>query len=83
MKIVNFKVFMKIHNLKNDTMDESDLQRVFDYPIHPSDSGLDSDRGFVNKDDGSQGRSHWTCYIIKKINLTTSIVSVFSRINFY
>ena len=58
MKIVNFQDFMKIHNSKNDNMDESDQQRVFKYPIHPSDSGLDSDRGFVNKDDGSQGGSH-------------------------
>ena len=33
MKILNFKDFMKKHNLKNDTMNEGELQRVYNYPI--------------------------------------------------
>ena len=55
MKILNFKVFMKKYNLKNDTMNESELQSVYKYPIYPRDSKIYSDRGFVNIDNGSQG----------------------------
>ena len=32
-KILNFKDFMKKNNLKNDTMNESGLQRVYEFPI--------------------------------------------------
>ena len=35
MKILNFKVFMKKHNLKNITLNESELQRIYNYPIYP------------------------------------------------
>ena len=35
MKILNFKDFMKKYNLKNDTMNESELQKVYIYPIFP------------------------------------------------
>ena len=35
MKILNFKKFTKIYNLKDDTMNESELQRVYNYPIYP------------------------------------------------
>ena len=33
MKILNFKDFMKKYNLKNDTMNESELQRVYKYRV--------------------------------------------------
>ena len=65
MKVLNFKDFMKKYNLKNDTMNETQLQRVYDYPIYPRDSKIYSDKGFVNIDNGSQGGSHWTCFIVK------------------
>ena len=65
MKVLNIKDFMKKHKLKNDTMNESQLQKVFNYPIYPRDSILYSDKGFVNIDNGSQGGSHWTCFIVK------------------
>ena len=65
MKALKFKDFMKIYNLKNDTMDESDLQRVYNYPIYPRDSKIYSDKGFVNIDNGSQGGTHWTCFTVK------------------
>ena len=65
MKVLNFKDFMKKYNLKNDTMNESHLQRLYNYRIHPRDSNIFSDIGFVNVDDGSQGGSHWTCFIVK------------------
>ena len=35
MKILNFKDFMKKYNLKINTMNESELQRVYNYPIYP------------------------------------------------
>ena len=65
MKILTFKDFMKNYNLKNKTMNESELQRVYNYPIYPRDSKIYSDRGFVNIDNGSQGGTHWTCFIVK------------------
>jgi len=35
MKILNFKDFMKKYNLKNDTMNERQLQKIYNYPIYP------------------------------------------------
>ena len=60
MKIFSFKNFLKKYNLQKDTMNESELQRVFNYPIYPRDSKIYSDRGFAKIDNGSQGGSHWT-----------------------
>ena len=65
MKILNFKDFMKKCNLKDDTMNEFELQRVYNYPIYPRDSKIHSDKRFVNIDNGSMGGSHWTCFILK------------------
>ena len=65
MKVLNFKDFMKKYKLKNDTMNESQLQRVYIYPIYPRDSKIYSDKGFVNIDNGSQGGTHWVCFILK------------------
>ena len=65
MKILTLKNFMENYNLKNDTMNESDLQRVYNYPIYPRDSNINSDKGFVNIDNGSMGGNHWTCFIVK------------------
>ena len=65
MKILNFKDYMKKNNLKNDAMNESQLQKVYNYPIYPRDSKIYSDKGFVNIDNGSKGGSHWTCFIVR------------------
>ena len=46
-------------------MKEFELQRVDNYPIYPGDSKIYSNQGFVYIDKGSQGGSHWTCFIIK------------------
>ena len=62
MKVVNFRDFMKKYKLKNDTINESQLQRVYNYPIYPRDSKIYSDRGFVNIDNGSQAGSHWCAF---------------------
>ena len=65
MKLLNFREFMKLYNLKDDTMNESQLQRSYNYPIYPKNSKIHSDRGFVNLDDGRMGGTHWTCFIVK------------------
>ena len=65
MRILNFKDFMKKNNLKNDTMKESQLQKIYNHTVYPRDSKIYSDKGFVNKDDGRMGGSHWTCFIVK------------------
>ena len=65
MKVLHFDDFMKKYNLKNDTMNESELQRVYIYPIYPRDSKIYLDKGFVNIDNGCQGGTHWTCFIVK------------------
>ena len=46
-------------------MNESQLQRVYNYPIYPRDSKKYSDKGFVHIENGSMGGSHWTCFIVK------------------
>ena len=65
MKVLDFKNFMKKNNLKNDTMIESQLQKIYNYSIYPRDSIIYSDRGFANIDNGSQGGTHWTAFYIK------------------
>ena len=62
MKVLNFKDFMKNYKLKDDTMNESQLQRVFNYPIYPRNSKIYSDKGFVNIDNGKMGVTHWCCF---------------------
>ena len=68
MNLLNFKDFMKKYNLKNDTMNETELQRIYNYPIYPRDSKIHSDKGFINIDDGSKGGTYWTCFIVKDNN---------------
>ena len=53
MKFLNFRDFMKKYSLKNDTLNELQLQKYYNYPIQPRDSKRFSDKGFVNIDDGS------------------------------
>ena len=56
---------MSKYILEDDTMSESQLQKIYKYPIYPRDSKIYSDNGFVKIDNGSQGGTHWTCFIIK------------------
>ena len=81
-KVLNFKKFMKKYNLKK-TMNESQLQKVYKYPIYPRDSKIHSDRGFVNIDDGSQRGSHCVLFTLKITNPIILIVSVVIQILFY
>ena len=65
MTILNFEGFMNRYNLRNDTMNESQLQRVYNYKIYPRVSKINSDKGFIKIDNGSRNGTHWTCFIIK------------------
>ena len=56
---------MKKYNLKKDTMNESELQKVYKYSIYPRDSKIYSNQGLVNIDNGSMGGSHLNCFIVK------------------
>ena len=56
---------MKKNYLKNDTMNESQLQKIYNYKIYPRDSKKFSDKGFINIDNGSMGGSHWSSFIVK------------------
>ena len=83
MKILNFKDFMKKYKLKNDTMNESQLQKIYNYPIYPRDSRIYSDRGFLNIYNGSMGGTHWVAFIIKVISHSTSTRLEPIQTNFY
>ena len=48
-------------------MNESELPRVYNYPIYPRDSKTYSKKRFVNIDNGSQGGSHWCAFYDKNI----------------
>ena len=56
---------MKKDQLKNDTVNESKLQRLYNYNIYPRDSKIYSDKRFVCIDDGRMGGSHWVCFILR------------------
>ena len=46
-------------------MNESELQRIYIYRIYPRDSKIYSDKAFIYIDDGLQGGTHSTCFILK------------------
>ena len=58
MKVLTLNDFMKKFNLKNDTIKESQLQKMYNYPIYPRGSKIYSDKGFVCLDNGVQGGTH-------------------------
>ena len=51
--------------MKNDTVNRSEIQRVYNFPIYPGDSKALSDEGFKNIDKGFQDGTHWVCFIVK------------------
>ena len=63
MKILNFRDFTKKYNSKKDTMDELELQRVYNFFIYPRNSKIYANKKFVNIDNGSARGSHWTFFI--------------------
>ena len=56
---------MKKFNLKINTMNESQLQNVYNYKIYPRDSKIITDKEFINIDNGSRGGSHWCAFYVK------------------
>ena len=46
-------------------MKESEIQKVYNSSIYPGDSKIHSEKVFVNIDNGSQGGTHWTCFVVK------------------
>ena len=46
-------------------MDESELQKIYNFPKYPRDSKIYSDKGYVNIDDGRLGGTHWCAFYIK------------------
>ena len=62
---LSLKDFIKKYILKNDAMNEFEIQRVYNYLVYPRDSKIESDKGFTFIDNGSQGGTHWTCFIVK------------------
>ena len=80
MKILNFKKFMKTYNLKNDNMNESQLQKVYNYPNYRRDSKIITYKGFVNLDNGSLGGAHWCA---SYVNDNKSYYFDSFQINFY
>ena len=64
-------------------MNESELQSVNNCKIYPRGSKIDSDKGFVNIDNGSQGGSHWKSFIVKDQKSFYFDSFGGSQINFY
>ena len=44
MRVLNFKDFVKKYKIKKDIMIESQLQKIYNYPIYPRDSKINSDK---------------------------------------
>ena len=63
--ILNLKQFMNKYNLRDQTMSDSELQKVYNYKIYPRDSKIITKKGFINIDDGSQRGTPWICVYIK------------------
>ena len=57
---------MKKYSLKNDTMNESQSQKINTYSIYPRDSKIYSDKGLVNIDNGSRGGTHFYMFYSKR-----------------
>ena len=65
MKTLIFKDFMRKFILKDDTMNESQLQKIYNLPIYSKDTKLFSDKGFVNIDNGRIGGTQWCAFYVQ------------------
>ena len=81
--ILSLKLFLEKYNLKNQTINERDLPKIYKYKIYPSDLKITSDKGFVNIDNGEESGSHWTCFYIKDKKSFYFDSFVDHQINFY
>ena len=65
MKTLGLKDFLKIKELKDDTMIENEMKRVHNNSIYPTDFEIKANKRFVKIDNGRMGGTHWTCFYIK------------------
>ena len=56
---------MKKYNIKTDTLNERQFQRLCIHHIYPRVSRILSERGFVKLDVGRMGGSHWYFFYVK------------------
>ena len=49
-------------------MNESELQRVYNYLTYTRDSKIFSEKGFVDIDDGRMKATYWTAFYVKNNN---------------
>ena len=56
---------MKKYKLKNKPMNESELKRMYNYPIYARDFKIHSVRRFVSLDNGSESGLHWVSFKLK------------------
>ena len=61
----NFNVFLKKYNLTDITMNESQLKFFFNFPCYTRDSIENSEKGFINIDNGLHGGYHWTTFYVR------------------
>ena len=66
--ILSLKVFMRTNKFQDDTVNNSDLQKVFIYSIYPKDSKICSDKRFVNIDNRILGGTHWKAFYVENNN---------------
>ena len=74
---------MEKNKLKDNTTNESHLQRIYNYAINPKDSKIFSDRGFVNIDNGQMGVVIGVRFTLKITNQFTLTHSVVNQTNFF
>ena len=63
MSMLSLKKLKKKKFFKNDTMNKSDLGKIYNFPIYPRDSKIYSDKRFINND--NEAGTHWCCFLIK------------------
>ena len=66
MNVLKFRHFLKKYSLKDNTMNESEIKRVYMYNINPRVSKKYSNKGVVNIHLGSQGGTHWFLFYSKR-----------------
>ena len=67
MTILNFKDFMKKYKLKNDTMNESEIQKNYNHKYTPETLKFIQIKDLLTQTMAVwvMGGSHWTCFIVK------------------
>ena len=65
MTKLSLKDFMKKYDLKDDSMKEGELKKVYNYNSYRRDSKITTDKGFVDIDNGAEGETHCTCFYKK------------------